>query len=150
MILDKDYFIPYLNDELNNSRDAEGLPKYKYEFKRGTLLSALILSASEQEKLLGLFKTNHSKALDHLEKFNIICMNYSLEIDLLCSDLAVKEMSKILNLNSAQSNRHFLLTERHKVIKDIKNILNVLEKLQVINYPNSFKRIRNRIEKIII
>lgn len=150
VILDKDYFIPYLNDELNNSRDAEGLPKYKYEFKRGTLLSALIPSASEQEKLLGLFKTNHSKALDHLEKFNIICMNYSLEIDLLCSDLAVKEMSKILNLNSAQSNRHFLLTERHKVIKDIKNILNVLEKLQVINYPNSFKRIRNRIEKIII
>lgn len=133
VILDKDYFIPYLNDELNNSRDAEGLPKYKYEFKRGTLLSALIPSASEQEKLLGLFKTNHSKALDHLEKFNIICMNYSLEIDLLCSDLAVKEMSKILNLNSAQSNRHFLLTERHKVIKDIKNILNVLEKLQVIN-----------------
>lgn len=150
VILDKDYFIPYLNDELNNSRDAEGLPKYKYEFKRGTLLSALIPSASEQEKLLGLFKTNHSKALDHLEKFNIICMNYSLEIDLLCSDLAVKEMSKILNLNSAQSNRHFLLTERYKVIKDIKNILNVLEKLQVINYPNSFKRIRNRIEKIII
>lgn len=150
VILDKDYFIPYLNDELNNSRDAEGLPKYKYEFKRGTLLSALIPSASEQEKLLGLFKANHSKALDHLEKFNIICMNYSLEIDLLCSDLAVKEMSKILNLNSAQSNRHFLLTERHKVIKDIKNILNVLEKLQVINYPNSFKRIRNRIEKIII
>lgn len=150
VILDKDYFIPYLNDELNNSRDAEGLPKYKYEFKRGTLLSALIPSASEQEKLLGLFKTNHSKALDHLEKFNIICMNYSLEIDLLCSDLAVKEMSKILNLNSAQSNRHFLLTERHKVIKDIKNILNVLEKLQVINYPNSFKRIRNRVEKIII
>lgn len=150
VILDKDYFIPYLNDELNNSRDAEGLPKYKYEFKRGTLLSALIPSSSEQEKLLGLFKTNHSKALDHLEKFNIICMNYSLEIDLLCSDLAVKEMSKILNLNSTQSNRHFLLTERHKVIKDIKNILNVLEKLQVINYPNSFKRIRNRIEKIII
>ncbi|MDM1736836.1 AAA family ATPase [Acinetobacter towneri] len=71
VILDKDYFIPYLNDELNNSRDAEGLPKYKYEFKRGTLLSALIPSASEQEKLLGLFKTNHSKALDHLEKFNI-------------------------------------------------------------------------------
>ncbi|MFW1950811.1 ATP-dependent nuclease [Acinetobacter beijerinckii] len=149
VILDKDYFIPYLNDELKCSRDAEGLPKYKYEFKNGTLLNNLISSSSEQEKLLELFKTNHSKALDHLEKFNIICMNYSLEIDLLCSDLAVKEMSKILNLNPTQSNRHFLLTERHKIIKDIKNILNVLQKLQVINYPNSFKRIRNRIEKII-
>lgn len=149
VILDKDYFIPYLNDELKCSRDAEGLPKYKYEFKSGTLLNNLISSSSEQEKLLELLKTNHSKALDHLEKFNIICMNYSLEIDLLCSDLAVKEMSKILNLNPTQSNRHFLLTERHKIIKDIKNILSVLQKLQVINYPNSFKRIRNRIEKII-
>ena len=36
-----------------------------------------------------------------------------------------------------------------KVIKDIENILTVLKKLQIINYPNSFNRIRNRVEQII-
>ena len=149
VILDKDYFIPYFNDELKHSRDAEGLPKYKYKFKSGILLKDLIPSPIDQTRLLDLFKTNHSRALDHLEKFHIIAMNYNLEIDLLCSDLAVIEMSKILRLNSTQSNRQFLLTERHKAIKDIENILNVLQKLQVINYPNSFKRIRNRIEQVI-
>lgn len=149
IILDKDYFIPYLNGELKSSRDSEGLPKYKYEFKSGILLNDLIPASVDQLKLLNLFRTNHSQALNHLEKFNIICMNYSLEMDLLCSDLAVSEMSKTLKLNSLQSNRPFLLTERHKAIKDIENILTVLKKLQIINYPNSFKRIRNRVEKII-
>ena len=149
IIVDKDYFIPYLNGELKSSRDSEGLPKYKYEFKSGILLNDLIPTSVDQLKLLNLFRTNHSQALNHLEKFNIICMNYSLEMDLLCSNLAVSEMSKTLKLNSLQSNRLFLLTERHKVIKDIENILAVLKKLQIINYPNSFKRIRNRVEQII-
>ncbi len=149
IIVDKDYFIPYLNGELKSSRDSEGLPKYKYEFKSGILLNDLIPTSVDQLKLLNLFRTNHSQALNHLEKFNIICMNYSLEMDLLCSNLAVSEMSKTLKLNSLQSNRLFLLTERHKVIKDIENILTVLKKLQIINYPNSFKRIRNRVEQII-
>ena len=149
IILDKDYFIPYLNDELDSSRNSQGLPKYRFEFKNGILLNDLIQNQLDQNKFLTFLKSNHSKALDHIDKYNIICMNYNLEMDLLCSNQAVVKMSARLNLNSVQSNRRFLLVERKKAIKNIGNILHVLDQMPIINLPNSYKRIRNKLSSIV-
>ena len=80
-------------------------------------LNDLIQNQLDQNKFLTFLKSNHSKALDHIDKYNIICMNYNLEMDLLCSNQAVVKMSARLNLNSVQSNRRFLLVERKKAIK---------------------------------
>ena len=52
IILDKDYFIPYLNDELDSSRNSQGLPKYRFEFKNGILLNDLIQNQLDQNKFL--------------------------------------------------------------------------------------------------
>jgi len=76
-------------------------------------------------------------------------MNYNLEMDLLCSNQAVVKMSARLNLNSVQSNRRFLLVERKKAIKNIGNILHVLDQMPIINLPNSYKRIRNKLSSIV-
>ncbi|WP_311063877.1 AAA family ATPase [Halomonas sp. DWK9] len=147
-ILDKDYFIPYLNDELEPSRNGEGLPRYRYEYKNGILLSDLISGQRNQSQILSKLRTNHSQAMDLLINHNIICMNYCLEMDLLCSNRAVAEMALHLNLTPQDSNRRFLLINRKKRIKNIGTILHVLRKLENKNLPNSFKRIKKQIVEI--
>lgn len=148
LILDKDYFLPYQNDELNSSRNNRGFPKYRDEFASGTLLDDLIPQQQDQTKLLGLLNSNHTQALDHLDEFNIICMNFNLEMDLLCSEKAVEKMSLLLGLNQNESNVKFLLESRSNAIKKIDKILNVLSQIQPKNFPTSYKRIRSKLLEI--
>ena len=147
-ILDKDYFIPYLHDELDASRDGQGLPKYRYKYKNNIILDDLINGKKHQEQILRKFRENHSQALDLLTPHNIICMNYNLELDLLCSQKAVELMSNYLGLSPEQSNRRFLLTERKNKIKKLDSILKVLPNLENKNLPNSYKRIKKQLVEI--
>jgi AAA15 family ATPase/GTPase len=148
VILDKDYFIPYLNDALESSRNNDGLPRYRYEYKNGILLNSLISGQREQANILSKLRTNHSQAMNLLIPHNIICMNYCLEMDLLGSNLAVSKMSLHLELSPQESNRKFLLIEKKKKIKNIGVILHVLNQLENKNLPNSFKRIKKEIVNI--
>lgn len=147
IILDKDFFIPYSNDSLDKSRYDNGFPKYRYEYKNENLklIKELITKRNDRERLLNLFKINHSKAMDLLEKYNIISMNYNLEIDLVGSKTATKVYHTQLNVpRDEQENpsQKFLLIERKGQIKGIKAIMNVLRELQHRNLPNSYKRIK--------
>lgn len=147
-ILDKDYFIPYLNDELNLSRDGQGLPKYRYEYKSGIILNELIPTKSDRDSILNHMKTNHSKALDIFERNNVVCMKYNLEMDLLCSDKAVEKISELLDLTEEQSNRKFILEKRNKAAKKLDKMLDTLRELSNQNLPNSYKRIKKLVTKI--
>lgn len=141
-ILDKDYFIPYLNDELKLSRDGQGLPKYRYEYKTGIILHKLIPSRADRDAVLEDMRVNHSRALDIFERNNIVCMKYNLEMDLLCSDKAVEEMSALLGLSVDESNRKFILEERGNAAKKLDKMLETLRELSNHNLPNSYKRIK--------
>lgn len=147
-ILDKDYFIPYLNDELKHSRDGQGLPKYRYEYKTGIILRELIPAKDDRDMILTHMKSNHSKALDVFEKNNIVCMKYNLEMDLLCSNKAVEKMSELLELTEEQSNRKFILEHRSKATKKLDKMLDTLRELSNQNLPNSYKRIKKLVTKI--
>ena len=141
-ILDKDYFIPYINDEINRSRDGRGLPKYRYEYKSGIILEELIPAKGDRDAILNHMKTNHSKALDVFERNNVVCMKYNLEMDLLCSDKAVEKISELLDLTEVQSNRKFILEKRNKAAKKLDKMLDTLRELSNQNLPNSYKRIK--------
>lgn len=142
LILDKDYFIPYINDDLATSRNTQGLPKYRYEYKADCIIDTLINSPRDKATLLTLFESNHSKALDVAQNYNIIVMNYNLEIDLLCSNKSVEKYCEILHIASPNNHRKYLLEQRHKQIKKIEHILTVLDSIEINNLPNSYKRIR--------
>ncbi|MBK2093965.1 ATP-dependent nuclease [Francisella philomiragia] len=148
VILDKDYFVPYLNDEAKESRDSRGFPKYRYEYKKEIILEELIPSKQDRDNILEMIKANHSRALDIFEKNNIVCMNYSLEIDLLCSKEAINKMSILLELSETESNSKFLLEKRNRAIKKLDNMLYVLDRLSNQNLPNSYKRIKKILSKI--
>ena len=94
------------------------------------------------------FKQNHSQALDELDNDGIICMNYNLEMDLLCSDRAVEVMANILNLRREESNRYFILTKKSKAAKKLDTMLKTLRELNNRNLPNSYKRIKKKLVDI--
>lgn len=148
IILDKDYFLPYFNDSLKLSRKDDGLPKYRYEYHTNNLINELIPIQRDRNVIMTSFRANHGRAMELLLDYNIICMQYCLEMDLLGSTKAVEEMSLILNLTSDNSNKRFLLVERTSVIKKIENILHVLGKMSNSNLPNSFKKIKKEIREI--
>lgn len=145
IIVDKDFFIPYLNDSLDNSRNDYGFPKYKLEYKDTQLIKDLIPKQAERDKLLRLFGSNHSKAMDLLEKYNMLSMTYCLEMDLVASRTATKVFYQILpgpQIEESERTQKNLLITRKKQIKRIENILEVLQRLGNMNLPNSYKRIK--------
>lgn len=149
VILDKDYFLPYINDELVESRDPSGYPKYTYSYKSTCLVDTLIPKPSERNNLLKYFKSNHSQALDILESYHIICFSYCLEIDLVRSITASNLFYKMLQVPLQNRNSKELLVSRKNQIKKIKNILEVVKHTPHRNLPNSFKRIKNAIQGMV-
>ena len=149
-ILDKDYFVLYLNDKLDDSRDAVGFPRYKYNsYKRGRYIDTLITNEQDCTNLLDLFRTNHSRALDLLEKYNIICMKYCLEMDLIASNTACDHFYEKLSIALEDREKHTLLISNKSAIKKMKNLLHVIELTPHKNLPNSYKRIKKvMVEKI--
>jgi len=141
IIVDKDFFIPYYSDELKLSRDTYGFPKYKYQFSDESFIKDLIPNERDRNKLLRLLKENHSKAMDLLGKYNIICFNYSTEIDLISSDTARNEYFRILDIPESKRTKQELLIERRKQIKKIEHILEVLKNTPRRSLPNPYKRI---------
>jgi putative ATP-dependent endonuclease of OLD family len=151
IIVDKDFFLPYSNDKLSQSRNSRGFPKYKNQFKSSnhSLIEELIPVASERDQLLRLLRQNHSKALDLLVKRNVICMNYTLEIDLVASHTAAGHFYSVLNVPNSNRSQTELLMRRGDQIKKIDVLLQVIRRTPHKNLPNSFKRIKNVLGDLI-
>jgi len=150
IIVDKDFFIPYENDKLDDSRYRSGFPKYKLKYKDESFIDELIPNVSDKGKLLSLFNKNHSKAMDILEKYDMISFKYSLEIDLIASNIAREIYFNILDI-SEQKNQcsRFLLINRKNQIKKIEHMLKVIDRLPHKNLPNSYKRIKRILNRDI-
>lgn len=148
-VVDKDYFLPYSNDRLDISRDARGFPRYRKEFKTGTLIDVLITSAVERKKLLDLLQSNHSRAMDILEDVNVFCFKWSMEIDLVNSTIARNLLFNQLDIQQQNQTPKYILVERNNILKKLETLLPVLNKLEISNLPNSYKRLRKSLPILI-
>lgn len=148
-IVDKDFFIPYLNDQLDSSRDGRGFPKYKKIYKNETLLPVMIPDPAERAALLPLLNSNHSRAMDILEKHRIFCFKWSMEMDLINSTKACEMLYIALNIPEHQRTTRSLLVDKKKAIKKLETIYPVVDALEPANLPNSYKRIRKSIPELI-
>lgn len=149
VVVDKDYFMPYLNDERKESLDASGFPKYRREFKNNTLLNDMLPSAVKREDLLSKFHSNHSKAMEILAAENVYCFRWAMEVDLVASVTAKTLLYNQLDIPVADRNAAELLTNRHKSLKKLETVLSVLRDLPKRNYPHSFARIRTSLPATI-
>ena len=148
-VVDKDYFLPYLNDELDASRDNGGFPKYRKQYQTSTLIESMVPDATARNLLLGLMISNHSKAMDILEKSNVFCFKWSLDIDLINSTTVRQTLYKNLNVPANEQNTTGLLVSRKKMIKKLETLLPLVQAIQPSNLPNSYNRLRKVLPQLI-
>jgi predicted ATPase len=148
-VVDKDYFLPYLNDELESSRDSKGFPKYKKEYQTDCLIEEMRPSQRSRARLMSMFHKNHSKAMDLLENNNVFCFRFSLEIDLLGSNTATQDLYQLLNVPAQDRITSELLVNRKKQLKKLSTVLEIVQGLSPGALPNSYKRLRKRLPELI-
>jgi hypothetical protein len=147
LIVDKDFFVPYIEGEYDQSIGPSGFPIYKEEYKDEDLVKQLIGDANQRSNILSCVNNNHTKMLNLLEPHGIISMRYSLDLDLVAIEKAQEKYYHLLTINDADRVPS-ALTEKRKAIKKITRIIEVFEYLETKNWPYSFSRIRKVMTEI--
>ncbi len=147
LIVDKDFFFPYLNDDYLTSLSPQGFPLYRNEYKDEDLVRDIITNASDRSLLVRDPNTNHTGKLNILERYNVVSMRWSLDLDLVAIDGARNEYFEILRTPVPQQTSIELTTKR-KAIKKIDRILRVFESIEPASWPFSYSRIRKLMNKI--
>lgn len=150
VIIDKDFFLPYSNGELKHSRDQNGFPRYKNQFHQDSIIEKLIPTMGDRNKVLQLFRKNHSKALDILVRHHTICFKFNLEVDLINSSVCERNFYTVLRVPTNKREKSQLLKDRSGQIKELRNLLEVLQRTPHINLPNSYKRIKKVLKEKIL
>ena len=148
IIVDKDFFLKYSNDLKEKSRYNDGFYNYRKEYNSSSLIDEIITNSTDKSDVLDLLISNHSKALNKLEKYNTLCFKYNLEMDLINSNTARQVYYQLLNIEPNNQNSNFLLVNCKEAIKSIKYIDQVLQRINHANLPNSYKRIKKYLQKL--
>jgi len=143
IVVDRDFFTPYKDGELNNSRNKDGFPKYKNEFRSDNmnLIKDMIPKETDRKKLLNYLRYNHTKALDLLKQYNIVSMRYTLEIDLVASPKIRENFHDVLKIGDNKRSTHELLVTNASNIKKIQNLMKVLNSLDHQSLPRSYSKV---------
>lgn len=148
-VVDKDYLLPYLNDELDKSRDANGFPRYKKQFQPSSLVQEMLPDVDVRDKLLNALHANHSRAMDILEDVGVFCFRYSMDIDLVASSAAKKFIFAHLNIPLASQSPQEILINRKNQLKKQELVLSTAKALSVASLPNSYKRLRKKLPALV-
>lgn len=144
-IVDRDFFFPYVNDKLEDSRNDKGLPMYSPCLKNNDVINDIFRSESQKQELIERHMNSYRDFFSFIKNFGILSMNYCLEMDLTISSKArdvYYELGNVLPINQSQQ---YLLEKCFKSIKRIEKILLVLESIPKTNYPESYSKIKNEI-----
>jgi len=147
LIVDKDFFVPYLNGSYDESLNNTGFPLYKEEYKDEILMKKLIGDGKIRDNILKNVNNNHTEMLNALEPYGIISMRYSLDLDLVAIERAQQKYYTLLNILGTDQTTASL-TSKRKAIKKIARIIEVFEHLEPRNWPYSFSRIKKVMETV--
>lgn len=150
-VVDKDVFLPYKNGKLMDSRNSETfLPEYSNTLnRRNPVLNAVFNTEELKDKLEEYVNQSYTKFVNYIEKYNMLSMQYCLEMDLVATDKASELYYDHYNLLGEKRNRKSLLIERKDAIKDPTVLLEIFDRLNPSEYPFSFKKIKNILVKKI-
>jgi hypothetical protein len=148
-VVDKDYFLPYLHDELSASRDIRGFPRYRREYKNTCLIEDMIPDEAIREDLLDRFFSNHSRAMQLLETVGVFCFRWSMDIDLVGSETAKNILFNRLGVPVAERTSEGILVNRRKQLKRQETIIGTTKDIHPRGLPNSYKRIRRMLPELV-
>ena len=149
IIIDKDFFFEYQNGSKANIRYGSGFFNYRNVYKNGPLINEIVDNQAKRTQIEGLLTANHSRALDLTLEFDVLCMKYNMEMDLVASNTACNLIYQRLNIPQANQNTNNLLTNFEGSLKKLDLLLHVIENLPHQNLPNSYKRLIRRFKEII-
>lgn len=144
-VVDKDVFVPYKNGKLAASRNSETfLPEYSSTLnRRNPVLNAIFNTDEMKNDLQTHVNESYTKFIEYIKKYNILSMQYCLEMDLIATDKASELYYNHYNLTGEQRNRKSLLIDRKDAVKDPTVLLEIFDGLNPNEYPFSFKKIKN-------
>ncbi len=146
-VVDRDYFFPYLNDNILEASRSQltGLPNYSDVMKNDDVLKDIFKTEYDKQRLVENHRNGYRKFFEYIKQFKILSMNYCLEMDLTCSSKARDEYFRLLNTLPMNKNQKFLLENNSKSIKKIDKILSIIDTIPQRSYPESYLKIRNTI-----
>jgi len=148
LIIDKDFFFNYLNHSKATSRYANGFFKYQQAFKSDALINEILNNQADRTQIETLLKTNHSQALNLTVNYDVIVMNYNLEMDLLSSTIAQNLAYNFLNVPTEVRNTNELFVNREESLKKLDLLLHIITNIEHRNLPNSYKSLVRRIKSL--
>ena len=150
IVVDRDYFFGYVNEDLDLSRNnSSGLPTYSAKLKSTPIIDNLFKTTIQKQKIVDAHKNGYRKFFEYISSYGILSMNYCLEMDLTCSKVAREKYYYLCRVPSDKKNQKYLLVNNKKSIKDISKIMEVLDCLNYQQYPESYKKIKNHLTKEI-
>lgn len=151
MMVDKDFLTQYKNDSLKNSRnELTCLPEYKNEANQhNPVINAIWDSPQAKVELSSKLKESYSKLFEFCATNRLYPMQYCLEMDLVASKESRSAYCRVMNVTDDDAAYEALLVERCDAIKEPDKVLQVLDALTPVQYPYSYKKIRNAIAQDI-
>lgn len=145
VVVDRDFFTPYLHDELERSRNAQtGFPEYKRELNESNIINDLLTTQAKKDLVLNALNgTVYNTIYNVLKPYKFYCMQYCLEMDLVCSEKICQEYYTYFNMMPNEQTSKELLIRKKKVIKKIENILKAMNAVQYRSYPISLRKIKS-------
>lgn len=148
VVFDHDFLFNYKNNnELKSSRDSNWLPMYSNKITNQFIKDILsendvITIEKNSDKYIEIVKV--------LSKYKLYMMRYCLEMDLTCSEKALKEFFDIMNIPASSRTQKDLLVSYKNAIKKIETIINVVRSIPPKAYPKSYLYITKGISDNIL
>lgn len=148
-IVDRDVFVPYLNDQRKLSLDDAGIPQYKDEIKSSSPICDLISDVDLFALKERLASNEYNAAIDILAPYHIVMMRYAVEVDLVICTSYCNAYCDFLHITDDKRTSSHLLTECNKRIKAYDVIKYVLDQTSTRNLPASYRIIVREVRKMI-
>lgn len=142
-VVDKDFFTPYKNGKLKDSRNPmTSFPEYSGEIANNKVIDYLFDTEEKKEILKNQLRGSYSRLFDYVKAYNIIPLQYCLEMDLISTSKGKEKYFDYYGLNGEKRTNKELLEVRKKAIKDPTVLIPILESLDYKDYPISYKKVR--------
>lgn len=148
-IVDRDVFQPYVRNNRKDSLGADGIPIYEQARKPSSPIYDLFEEEDLAQVINHFINENYNSALEILSRYNIICMRYAIEVDLVICNSYCNAICDILDLPPVNRTASYLLQERGKRIKDYDVITQTFEVVSTRNLPKSYKHIISFIRQMM-
>ena len=142
-VVDKDFFTPYKNGKLDESRNNEtGLPEYSSKASNNKVIQYVFDTTEKREALEYSLGKSYTQFFDFAKAYGLLSMQYCLEMDLVTSDKCREVLYDHFGLQGEGRKQKALLIDRKQAIKEPTLILPIVRNLVPKDYPVSLKKIR--------